>query len=168
MPATMTKWRGFSGRLQKFAKAVTSWHPIFTHVKCIPVLKSVFSVQSNGSLSFEWLGSILPLEKRTPHSQIVKTSLGAMNGYSLENSRGLCASLFSLKNNDSGNNDIAWSHLPIFLLAFISSMSGLKLPLIMSSSSSCSSQGTRFHPGHPLRTILVKAISCLLLLIQRL
>ena len=60
MPATMTKQRGFSGRLQKFAKTVTSWHPIFTHVKCIPILKSVLSVQSNGSLSFEWLGFILP------------------------------------------------------------------------------------------------------------
>lgn len=149
MPATMTKWRGFSGRPQKFAKAVTSWHPIFTHMKCIPVLKSVFSVQSNGSFSFERLGFILPLENRTPHGQIAKTSLGAMNGYSLENSQGLCASLFNLKNNDNGDNDISWSHLPIFLLAFISSMSGLNPLLIMSASSYCSSQGDLLSPWSP-------------------
>ena len=143
MPATMTKWRGFSGRPQKFAKAVTSWHPIFTHVKCIPVLKSVFSVQSNGFLSFEWLGFILPSEKRTPHGQIVKTSLGAMNGYSHEwiqpgkFSRFVCSVLKTM------------TTVIMISLAFISSMRGLNPPFIMSTSSYCSSQGDLLLPWSP-------------------
>ena len=49
----------------KSAKVVTSWYSIFTHVTGIPAVTNVFSVQSNGFLLLEWLGLILPLEKKT-------------------------------------------------------------------------------------------------------
>lgn len=83
MPATMPKWRGFSGRPPKSAKAVTSWYLILTHARDVPAVTSVLSVQSNGSLLFKWLGLILFLAEEKPTRSDVETSLGAVNGCSL-------------------------------------------------------------------------------------
>lgn len=83
MPVTMPKWRGFLGRPPKSAKAVTSWYLILIHARGGPAVTSVLSVQSNGSLLFEWLGLILVLAKEKPTWSDVETSLEAMNGYSL-------------------------------------------------------------------------------------
>lgn len=71
------------GRPQKSARAVTSWHSIFTHGKGVPTMTSVLSVQSNGSLLFKWLGLILVLAKEKPTWSDIETSLGAVNGFSL-------------------------------------------------------------------------------------
>lgn len=83
MPAIMPTWRGFSGRPPKSAKAVTSWYPIFIHVKGVPAVTSALSVRSNGPLLFKLLGLILFLAKEKHTWSNTETSRGAMNGYSL-------------------------------------------------------------------------------------